>query len=171
MPLRTQLDRLNRLVRKVFFWLPSSTAAPEEEIAEAHHDHALLIAVTAPERMPGMRQLRYALRVFTRAERRTLVLAAAVLGVSLLVAGFVYGRARIVNVPVVGGTFTEALVGQPKFLNPLDSPSNDIDSDLSGLIFSGLFRFDGMEPVPDLAEQYAWSDGGKTLTVKLRTDA
>lgn len=167
---RAFIDRLNRLVRKVFFWLPSATPQ-EEEMPEAVHDHALVIAVTSPERVPKFRQFRYALRIFSRTERRALVVATAAIVVSLGVAAVVYGRARIVNVPVVGGTFTEALVGQPKYLNPLDATSNDVDSDLVRLIYSGLFHFDGLEPVPDLAEQYGWSEDGKSLTVKLRADA
>jgi peptide/nickel transport system substrate-binding protein len=78
---------------------------------------------------------------------------------------------RTVQVPVVGGTITEALVGEPKYLNPLDAPANAVDRDLTSLIYSGLFRMNGMDAEPDLAERYEWSSDGKTLTVTIRNDA
>ena len=73
--------------------------------------------------------------------------------------------------PAAGGTLTEALVGEPKYINPLDAPANDVDQDLTSLIFSGLFRMNGMEPMPDLADSYTWSEDGKTLTVALKKNA
>jgi peptide/nickel transport system substrate-binding protein len=57
-----------------------------------------------------------------------------------------------VTQPAPGGTYTEALVGSPKWLNPLLIFANPVDADVSRLIFSGLTRFDSSGlPVPDLA--------------------
>jgi len=164
----TPLERVRRWVRRVFFWLPPKD---EEQTLDMRHDHHLVIAVTAPERVPRLRQLRYALRVFSTGEQRTITIATIVGILALGIAAAGFARTRMVNVPVVGGSVTEALVGEPKFLNPLDAPLNNVDGDISGLIYSGLFRMDGRTAAPDLADSYTWSDDRKVLIVKLRTGA
>ena len=168
MNLRSLSDRVIQRVREVFFWLPTNE---EEQHPEAGHDHALVIAVTGPERLPRLRQFRYALRVFSSAEVRIILAASLVAGAALIGAAFFFARSHIALVPVSGGTITEAVAGSPKSINPLDALTNDVDRDLVRLIYSGLFRFDGLTPVPDLADSYTWTDDGKTLAVKVRADA
>lgn len=164
------IARLRALVRRVFFWLPS--AVPSEEIIpDAHHDHDLLLTVTESNRVPRIRQLRYVSRILSTSERK-IALAAFIAFIFTSIGGFGYlAYSRMVQVPIIGGTFTEALVGEPKYINPVDSPANDVDRDIVALVFSGLFRMSGLEPIPDLAEKYSWSADGKTLTVSIRDDA
>ena len=164
------LDRVRGLARRVLFWLPSSTEGAEQP-AEIHHDHALVLSVVAPERVPKIKQLRHIFRYLSLTERRVFLVALMVAIASLGTAFVVFAHGRIVSVPIVGGTLTEGVVGEPKYLDPLDAPLNDVDQDLTHLIYSGLFRFDGTQAVPDLAEQYTWSNDAKTLTVQLRQDA
>ncbi len=164
------IARIRRLSRRVFFWLPS--AAPSEEIVpDAHHDHDLLLTVTESSRVPHIRQLRYVSRILSTTERK-ITLAAFIAFIFTSIGGFGYlAYSRTVRVPVIGGTLTEALVGEPKYINPVDAPASDVDRDLVALVFSGLFRMNGMEPIPDMAEKYSWSPDGKTLTVNIRQDA
>ena len=76
----------------------------------------------------------------------------------------------LVAVPEKGGTFTEGIVGTPSLVNPVLA-SSQADKDITMLVFSGLMRKTGEgELVPDLAESYATSDGGKTYTFTLRDD-
>jgi peptide/nickel transport system substrate-binding protein len=72
-------------------------------------------------------------------------------------------------VPAAGGTFVEGMVGRPASLNPLLSDAYPIDRDLTGLIFDGLVAVeeDG-RLVPSLAESWAYSEDGLTLTFTLR---
>jgi peptide/nickel transport system substrate-binding protein len=71
-------------------------------------------------------------------------------------------------VPKTGGSYTEGLIGVPHYINPLLA-SNDVDRDLSSVIFSGLMKMDAKgQLVPDLAEGYTISDDKKTYTFKLR---
>jgi peptide/nickel transport system substrate-binding protein len=78
----------------------------------------------------------------------------AILGM-LLVAGLLIGQSRGVgfeNTAAPGGSYTEALIGAPHWLNPLLDASNPVDRDIDRLIFSGLTRFDSAgRPTPDLA--------------------
>lgn len=74
-------------------------------------------------------------------------------------------------IPDYGGTYTEALVGEPQFINPILISTNDVDRDISVLIYSGLMRYDSESKViPDLAERYEVSKDGLTYTFYLRKD-
>lgn len=167
----TLMSRLRHWLRRAFFWLPSSSTPNEERTIEATHDHALVLSVVGKERVPRIRQIKHLFRLLTLTERRAFLGALSTCIIALVVAFASFSSGRFVSVPTVGGTFTEATIGEPKYLNPLDAPMNDVDRDLVRLVYSGLFRFDGTEAVPDLAESYEWSDDRKTLTVHLRKDA
>lgn len=169
--MNTFLARARALVQRVFFWLPSSSPS-EEHVPENAHDHALILAVKSPRRFPSVRQFRYGIRVvLDDRERRRLYLSLALFFVAGGVALGMLLKERTVLVPVVGGTLTEGIVGEPASVNPVDAPANDVDRDIASLIYSGLFRMNGLDVVPDLAESYSWSDDKKTLTVTLRGDA
>ncbi len=67
-------------------------------------------------------------------------------------------EAKTTTVPVAGGDYTEGIVGQPSFINPILA-GNDADRDLIKLAFSNLL---------DLTESYKVSDDGKFWTVRLK---
>ncbi len=77
----------------------------------------------------------------------------------------------LVEIPERGGSFSEGLVGTPRFINPLLSYS-DADRDLTALIYSGLLRARGDGTlIPDLAESYAVSEDGLSYAFTLREGA
>lgn len=73
----------------------------------------------------------------------------------------------LVTVPAYGGTYTDAVVGVPRFINPVLSMS-DADETLIKLIYSGLVRetSDGSY-IPDLAD-YTISTDGRVYTFTLK---
>lgn len=72
-------------------------------------------------------------------------------------------------VPKNGGIYREALVGQPKYINPIYASINDVDADLAALVYSGLFRYDqNQNLIPDLAETFTVSPDLKTFNITLR---
>jgi len=74
-------------------------------------------------------------------------------------------------VPVKGGEYTEALVGTLKYINPLYAVANDVDSDLSSLVFSSIFkRSNSGELIKDLASDFKVSEDNKTYTIVIRDD-
>lgn len=165
------LTRFRATIRRMFFWLtPAAKTSSEQEI-ESVRDRALVLSITKPKSIPKWRQLRYAGRVLSLNERR--ILAGSVfLFLVFLLAGFVLlAMNHMTTVPIVGGTYTEAIVGEPRAINPIDGPSNDPDADLVSLIYSGLFKMQGLEAEPDLAQKYEWQEQGKVLTIKIRDDA
>lgn len=69
-----------------------------------------------------------------------------------------------VEVPMRGGTHIEAVIGNPRFINPLLAIS-DTDQDLTALVYSGLMRENADNSLsPDLAERYEITEDGKTYT-------
>jgi len=64
--------------------------------------------------------------------------------------------------------FSEAVVGQPAFINPL-LVTSQADRDLAALVFSGLTTIDEFgQPIPDLAESWEVSHDGLTYIFHLR---
>ncbi|HSX41632.1 MAG TPA: peptide ABC transporter substrate-binding protein [Candidatus Saccharimonadales bacterium] len=70
--------------------------------------------------------------------------------------------------PLAGGTYTEALAGTIKNVNPI-LPEGSASADVTRLVFDGLTRYNASGQVePDLASSWAISDDGRTYTFKLR---
>ena len=68
-----------------------------------------------------------------------------------------------------GGEYIEGIVGFPRWINPLYSPSNDTDQDLTEIIFSGLMKYDeNGEIQPDLAAKYEILEEGKIYEFYLK---
>lgn len=67
-------------------------------------------------------------------------------------------RHATVRVAVPGGTYQEGIVGQPIYINPVISGTNDADRDLIRLIFSN---------VNDIAEKIEPSKDGKVWSVRI----
>ena len=101
--------------------------------------------------------------------KKRLLIAFISLGVILLIAfllNFYFSHTEIV--PAFGGKFTEGIIGQPRFINPLYI-DNDIDRDLVELLFSGLFSYDeNGEIVNDLVKDYEISENGKNYEFELK---
>jgi peptide/nickel transport system substrate-binding protein len=71
-----------------------------------------------------------------------------------------------------GGTYIEAMVGQTRFINPILSQTNDIDADLSSILFSSLLKTDAEGKLQnDLADSYEISDDKLTYTFHLKQTA
>ncbi len=108
-------------------------------------------------------------RACSPAEKR--ILLAATLA---LVAGVVYitadhYRSGTTEVADYGGIYTEGLVGQIRFINPVLATAS-ADADITRIIYAGLLKFDrDQNLVPDLAEELpALSADQKQYTIRLR---
>ena len=69
--------------------------------------------------------------------------------------------------PAIGGNYTEAIVGSPRFMNPVLATS-EVDVAITPLVYSGLLKMlpDGTL-ANDIAENIAVSSDGKIYTVTL----
>ncbi len=135
-----------------------------------HHDMAVLRRVRKKS-APKRKQLRHIKKILSPQEHRIIRIASLVLIVGLVWAGMNARMTYRHEVPAVGGTYTEALVGAPELINPLFASVNDVDVDLARLVYSGLMKYDeNQQLVPDLAASNALSEDKKTYTFTLRQD-
>lgn len=73
------------------------------------------------------------------------------------------------EVPAYGGEYAEGIVGQPRFINPVLAQTNDVDSDVSAMIYSGLLKIDEKGNLAnDIAERYEISDDGLGYTFYIK---
>lgn len=131
-----------------------------------------ILQLSTNHRFPTLAQWKHLPSVLSETEKKTLQVVLAVGAVSFITLGSWWLVTHRAEVPMVGGSYTEGLVGSPQFINPLYSSTSDVDSDLVSLIYSGLFKWtqaDGLQP--DLAESFTVSEDQKTYTIKLRGNA
>ena len=106
----------------------------------------------------------------SKAGSRWLLPATVAVGIAVL-AGLWYttSHSSNANSPQAATTYREGVAGAYSRINPLYDSFNEVDSDLTALIFSGLTRLGPNGEVrPDLAESWDISSDGLTYTFHLR---
>ncbi len=110
--------------------------------------------------------------VLNQKEKQILGLLAGLMALSGLFLAGNWTWAKSEVVPSPGGEYTEALIGNPIYINPVLAQTNDVDTDLARLVFSGLLKFDkNLGLVNDLAEKLEVSEDKKTYTVSIKANA
>jgi peptide/nickel transport system substrate-binding protein len=105
---------------------------------------------------------------FNKTERAiALVLIAAIVVSCVQLLG---ARAKnLATAPADGGVHIEGVIGSPRFINPVLAGTNQIDLDITRLVYSGLVKISPTrEIVPDLAASWSMTDGGKSYIFNLR---
>lgn len=107
----------------------------------------------------------------TRSRRPIIFAAIFLLAVLAAVAAFVVQIRGGGSASTLGGetSYTEAVAGAYQRINPLFASTNEVDTDLSRLVFAGLLRLGPDDSVrSDMAELPQVSPDGKTYTFKLK---
>lgn len=110
---------------------------------------------------------RQAIRSFSIVERVAFLVLIAVLIASVAWMLALLNKDHSIRVPAAGGTYTEGVLGTPRFINPVLADSS-VDEDITRLVYAGLMRSHGTGVVPDLAKSFTVSDDGLTYTFTLR---
>lgn len=91
----------------------------------------------------------------------------------LIVIGSIVYRVITKEVPTTGGIIREGIIGQPQYINPVLSFSNDVnkpDRVLEYLIYPTLFRLNSEgNLVNELVEEYTVGDNGKEYIFKIKS--
>jgi len=121
--------------------------------------------------MPTWTQWLHVGLILSRTERLFFRIGVGMFAMGIVWLGIVGVGYAMERAPQVGGEYIEAIVGSPEFINPLFAPANDVDRDISSLVFSGLMQYDkDQRLIPDLAVNYSVSDDKKMYTFTLRED-
>lgn len=120
-------------------------------------------------KIPSWKQLKYLREVLNAKERMAMQFFTGLLVVALIFLGGLWYFNHTAVTPAYGGEYTEGLIGTPQAMNPILPSANDVDSDLTHLIYSGLLKKNLRgEFVPDLAESFDLSADQKTYTFHLK---
>lgn len=126
------------------------------------HDEALVQKLSGKKILPSLKQLGYASKYLSGGERLTIRILCGVIIIAFCSLSInVYWSHSAIN-PEKGGSYTEGLVGSPRYINPLFAQGNDVDLDIASLIFSGLFKYSDQGLEKDLVESYE-IDGNQTV--------
>ncbi|MEI8103610.1 MAG: ABC transporter substrate-binding protein [Candidatus Moraniibacteriota bacterium] len=109
--------------------------------------------------------------LFRVLQPRERVIALCAMVVAVIAAGFWFWslyRHFTKEVPDTGGTYTEGMLGQPLYLNPLFSQSSGPDGDMSRLMYDSLFTRDEQgQLMKEMVDDYTLSPDGMTYTMHL----
>jgi peptide/nickel transport system substrate-binding protein len=158
---------------KLFFWIKHKKKKGSlPPSLPSHNFNQKLIKKIRPNLLPNWAQFRYLKSFLTKKEKRLINISLTVFFLSAIAWGTTWLVTNQTVVPTSGGEYSEALIGQPKYINPLFASANDIDADISSLIYSGLFKYNNTQQKlrPDLAADYTVSDDGKVYDITLRQD-
>lgn len=146
-----------------------STKKKSSSSASYHGLDHKLVKSTQTSSIPRFSQVKYVGHFLSSVEKRILLIAGVIATVSCLGAFTMLVSNHIERLPKEGGEYHEAMIGQPKLINPLYAALNDVDTDLTALIYAGLFRFNTEQQIePYLAESFTVSADQKTYTITLR---
>ncbi|MFH1030302.1 MAG: ABC transporter substrate-binding protein [bacterium] len=123
------------------------------------------------KKKPDLVQLKHISKILSLQEKRIIFSLSLIVFFCLGAIIFLFIKRHIITVPANTGEYIEGVVGFPRLINPLYAQTNDVDSDLEALLFSGLMKYDkDLKLVPDLASEYKISEDQKTYTFVLRDD-
>ena len=122
-----------------------------------------------PKKWPSKSQWGQFLKILGKKEKKTFffLLLLSFSGLTFLCLDLYFKNT--VAKPAEYGTYTEGVVGSPRFINPIYAAASDVDRDLTELIYSGLMKYDEQgKIVPGLAKEYKTSEDGKTFEFYLK---
>lgn len=129
-----------------------------------------IVSQVNKKKLPSWKQFKQIAKTLSKKEKLLMKILASIILVSVVFLIYSNFFRNLSLVPKKGGELTEALIGNPLYINPILAQSHvDADLDLSRLVFSGLVKYDqDLNITPDLAEKYEISEDQKTYTFYLK---
>jgi len=156
-------------IRLKKYWTRKRQSKTEPFVSDKH-DLKLMRRIKR-RLVPHWQQLTHIRHLLSSQERKILQISLLVLVIGLVWVGYNFVGKYRVQVPDVGGRFVEAVIGSPQFINPIFASTNDVDMDITRLVYSGLMRYDAKNRlVMDLAARYEISEDKKIYTFELKQD-
>ncbi len=166
---KQQIDPVRNMLRNLLR-LGKNITPPRNGISNKVDLDKKLVCSLSQTRWPNCAQLKYIKRYLNVWELRVVYSCLWLILISSLFLGTRFYLNHLQDLPASGGEYSEGVVGAPKYINPLYASVNDVDSDITSLVFSSLFKRGASgELINDLAESYAISPDGKNYTIKIKT--
>lgn len=128
-----------------------------------------LVFYLSKSRIPNLKQIKYIKRYLNPWELRLLQICLFVIFINLAFVSLRFYFNHLQTIATTGGEYNEGLIGTPKYINPLYSNINDVDNDISSLIFSSIFKWGkNGDLINDLASSYEISQDNKNYLIKIK---
>lgn len=132
-------------------------------------DKQLVYSLKKKGKIPSFKQLKHLPKVLSPKEYFLIKLLGVIILFCLIFIGTDWYWKNVQFVPRDGGEFIEGEVGSPIYINPLLAQTNEVDLDISNLVFSGLMKFDKTgQLIPDLASSYEISPDQTTYVFHIK---
>jgi len=132
-------------------------------------DQNFVFDVIKTKNIPSAKQIKYIKKFYSDAEILATKIAFFFILASSIILSTVLYKNYITVQPSIGGEYAEAVIGAPTYINPLFAQTNDIDQDLSRLIFSSLMQINEQgHLVGDLVQNYEIDEEQTTYTLYLK---
>lgn len=118
---------------------------------------------------PTWQQLSHVKKYLSESEKKIVKISSLVIGFAIILLLIVFYWTHTILIPTNGGDYTEGLIGSPNYINPLLSQYNDVDRDLTKLVFNGLLKYDDLGNLElDLASALTISPNQTEYTFTLK---
>ncbi len=118
---------------------------------------------------PSKNQWRQFFKTLSGGERKVFVFFSSLFLFSFIFLSVNFYINNTEVVPSLGGSYSEGIMGFPRFINPVYASLSAADKDLTELIFSGLMKYDkNGELALDLANDYQIIDDGRIYEFYLK---
>jgi peptide/nickel transport system substrate-binding protein len=130
-----------------------------------------LVYDLSPRKMPNGEQLKHLKKFLNPREFLIVKICVLIVVLNVIYLGVAYVRGHLRAYPASGGNYIEGIVGCPQAINPLYAVNRDIDSDLSRLIYSSLFQYDGDGRLQnDLVDNVTISPDNTQYLIKIKNN-
>lgn len=100
-----------------------------------------LVYTLSPRKIPNSNQLKHIKKFLNPKENLIIKICVLLIFINAVYLGVNFFKKHLQYSPVPGGEYVEGIIGYPKTINPLYAVNRDVDSDLSRLIYSSLFKY------------------------------
>lgn len=167
--LRSKLDFLARAKKKNKTNTISDSSDEESTDFEQLDKQAL--KSFNESRVPNLKQLRHINKYLSNSEKKIVRISSFIISIAVIILLISFYWAHTILLPNNGDSYTEGLVGSPNYINPLLSQYNDVDRDLTKLVYNGLLKYDNHGALElDLAEALTISPDQKEYTFTLKNN-
>lgn len=170
---RKILPRISKIKKKLeskFGAVKNKFSSSKVQGSGADLDKQLVYSLST-SKIPSLRQIKHVKKTLSLRELWVIRILFLFIVVNLVILGVNFYQNNLKRVPVVGGEYIEGVVGSPRYINPLYSQINDIDSDIGKLVFSSLYKHnkDG-ELIRDLVVESDVNKDNTVYTFTIRDD-
>ncbi len=128
-----------------------------------------LVYDLSSSKIPSGQQIKHLKRFLSSREVLIIRICAVIILLNIVYLGVGFIKNHLQYYPTNGGKYIEGVVGYPQTINPLYAVNPGIDSDLSRLIYSSLFTYDGNgELSNDLVSSVAANASSTEYIIKIK---